>query len=315
MEKQPSLGILGIIKEALKTTTLRNGKPMLSILLFIIYYLSILEVCDYLLSEPVLEDMSFKLNKLVPADYNNPSILNGIIRDARLYCTLQIAGTVFSGSILLFFSVAAVYSTYESHTAKATSLNDAILGAIRRWNGVFVTFLYAVLISLGALVLFLLIYIIVQPLLVEAGAPKSGVDLAVLVSGLAVYVYLSALWVLSLVVSTLEEGRKGLCAICRALEVMKGKRFQTCWCLKLISILCSCGVLFLVWFLGSKMRGGQGDLAWRWRAIGVLQSWTLWLVELGEFVVFTVFYCELRKQHEGKGWQKGGVNAPIPSIC
>nr|GMD77047.1 Dual specificity protein kinase [Ipomoea batatas]GMD79025.1 Dual specificity protein kinase [Ipomoea batatas]GMD80223.1 Dual specificity protein kinase [Ipomoea batatas] len=290
VEKQSSVGILGIIKESLKTT-LRNGKPMLAILLFTLYFFSILEVGEYLLSKPIPRRLSAK-SKLSP--------------QAFWYYAFHYAKTAISCVVWLFLSMATIHTTSEAHAGKPRTIKDAIFSVKGMWKSVFLTLFYAALILIGALTIFWMLFQL-TPSLPVSDTVWSCVDIALAFIALVVLVYMLGISGLSLVVSAAEEGCEGLSAISRGGELVKGKKLQA-WILTLLYVLCILGVSLLSKFAKTKMIG-VGN--WTPHAVLVAINSAIWVISHFRFVVLTVFYHQL---HYTNLQPADPVYAPISTL-
>nr|XP_027066179.1 uncharacterized protein LOC113692043 [Coffea arabica] len=192
-------------------------------------YYSLLGFADNILLAPVLTDMVAK-SKLVPTDVRiskaEPILYKGIIKDVQYFLTYELVALFFSSLLLTFSLAASVHSTYEAYTAKVSSLKDMLLGTRGRFKRPWITILLMILIILASAAL-LFIFIGVTGVMTE-GPLLTVLDCTLLIFGVCYCIYISALWMLSLVVSVMEENLSGLKAIDKASELMKGKRLQGC---------------------------------------------------------------------------------------
>ncbi|CAK9139075.1 unnamed protein product [Ilex paraguariensis] len=191
---QASLGTLGILWAALRTSA-RNGKLLVSIMVYVSISFSVLAFFGHLALTPIVTDLSSKLAILETnrsIDDAEKTLKRGIIEHAHLFLLLESLILVFSCTILVISSVATISSSYEAYTAKVLTLEDMFLKIGRRWTRPVITSFYATLI-------------------------RAVCD-----------VYVAAVFLLSVVVSIVENDSGGLKAIDRATEIMKGKKLQGC---------------------------------------------------------------------------------------
>ncbi|KAD5317673.1 hypothetical protein E3N88_17619 [Mikania micrantha] len=194
--------------------------------------------------------------------------------------------------ISLVFLVATVSSSSEAYTAKVQNFTEMIIELKKSWKKPIVTSFYMVLFTMG---FFFVTFFCVGMVSILAGGSWAYVSYGVVGLSMAVsLIYISALWMLSLVVSVLEEVG-GLGAIVRAKEVMKGEKVKT---LLLV-------VLFYV---------AYGAVHWMTSAIVSLnlEQWSrmvisiamtnglLCALKLFSFVVFTIFYHEQKESCDEK---------------
>ncbi|KAJ0934312.1 hypothetical protein HanRHA438_Chr03g0105981 [Helianthus annuus] len=109
------------------------------------------------------------------------------------------------------------------------------------------------------------------------------------------YFYVATLWMVSLIVSVLEDGSTGLKAIGRASELMKGKRLQASLMMVLFAIAYGL-VIMMANFLISYNRSLTAELA---ITIPFTNGFYT-LLKLFMFVVYTVSYHEWKTSHEEK---------------
>lgn len=109
------------------------------------------------------------------------------------------------------------------------------------------------------------------------------------------YLYIAALWTLSIVVSVLEEGFDGVKAIGRATELMSGKKLQAF--LMMVPFVITYFVVGLMDdIIMSYNLNWSTEFACSIAFTHVLDCW----LRLFLFVMFTVFYHEQKTSHDEK---------------
>ncbi|KAA8522793.1 hypothetical protein F0562_009216 [Nyssa sinensis] len=258
-EPQPSLGILGILSEAFKVT-IRNGKLMVSIMLPVFLSFSLLVVGAHIALTPIVDDLSSKME-----------LLHKYIHGSEVDETIR-----------------RVTSSSESIAGKKLSLADMLLKIRGRWKGPIITSFYMTLISLSIPALFFIFTGFIS--VMTEGFSLVLLSLAMVILGAFCYLYVSSVWMLSLVVSVVEDDCSGLKAIDRAGELMKGKRLRGS-VLMLLLILTG-GIIYIASSIMMK-KVGKGN--WTHLVFGIPRIWLLCLVKLFMFVAYTVFYHECKK--------------------
>ncbi|MFS7917922.1 hypothetical protein Hanom_Chr03g00194901 [Helianthus anomalus] len=301
-QTQSSLGFFGIIRESIKTTS-RNGKILVTILLFVFLSFSQLDFAqDYILA-PVINDVVLQLAKHpnMVRDLTNrfdQTTYVGAFNDLREILLVKLLIMAISSIIMLFFLVATVSSSSEAYTAKVLGPKDILLKIKKSWKKPIATNFYMILLTLGIAFFYTLSIGITSILVVNSWAVWfiGAITLSIPVC----YFYVATLWMVSLIVSVLEDGSTGLKAIGRASELMKGKRLQASLMMVLFAIANGL-IVMMANFLTSYNRSLTAELAITIPFRNGFYS----LLELFMFVVYTVSYHEWKTSHEekeGKGF-------------
>ncbi|MFS7917908.1 hypothetical protein Hanom_Chr03g00194731 [Helianthus anomalus] len=301
-QPQSSLGFFGIIRESIKTTS-RNGKILVTILLFVFLSFSQLDFAQEYILAPVINDVVLQLAKHpnMVRDLTNrfdQTTYVGAFNDLREILLVKLLIMAISSIIMLFFLVATVSSSSEAYTAKVLGPKDIFLKIKKSWKKPIATNFYMILLTLGIAFFYTLSIGITSILVVNSWAVWfiGAITLSIPVC----YFYVATLWMVSLIVSVLEDGSTGLKAIGRASELMKGKRLQA----SLMMVLFAFAYGFIVMmanFLTSYNRSLTAELAITIPFRNGFYS----LLELFMFVVYTVSYHEWKTSHEekeGKGF-------------
>ncbi|KAF5813149.1 hypothetical protein HanPI659440_Chr03g0100871 [Helianthus annuus] len=226
-QPQSSLGFFGIIRESIKTTS-RNGKILVTILLFVFLSFSQLDFAQEDILAPVINDVVWQLkqpNMVRDISYRFDQITYaGAFNDLREYLLVKLLIMLISSIIMLFFLVATVSYSSEAYTAKISGPKDIFLKIKKGWKKPIVTSFYMILLTLSIALFYTLSIGITSILVVNSWAVWFIGDITLSIPVCCFYI--AALWMVSLIVSVLEDGSTGLKAIGRASELMKGKRQQ-----------------------------------------------------------------------------------------
>ncbi|KAF5813144.1 hypothetical protein HanRHA438_Chr03g0105941 [Helianthus annuus] len=301
-QPQSSLGFFGIIRESFKTTS-RNGKILVTILLFVFLSFSQLDFAQEYILAPVINDVVLQLAKHpnMVHDLTNrfdQTTYVGAFNDLREILLVKLLSMAVSSLIMLFFLIATVSSSSEAYTAKVLGPKDIFLKIKKSWKKPIVTSFYMILLTLGIALFYTLSIGITSILVVNSWAVWFiG---AITLSIPACYFYVATLWLVSLIVSVLEDGSNGLEAIGRASELMKGKRLQASLMMVLFAIAYGL-IVMMANFLTISNRSMTAELAITIPFRNGFYS----LLKLFMFVVYTVSYHEWKTSHEekeGKGF-------------
>ncbi|KAK1434770.1 hypothetical protein QVD17_00521 [Tagetes erecta] len=293
---KPQLGMFGLMKESLKTIK-TNGKLMLPLLLFVLLFFSYLECTQIYLIEPTRTDLASQLMQhpnlfqdfvinMHEAEYS------GALNDIRKFLYVKLVILTFSWMISLVFLVAIVSSSSQAYTTKVQNPSEMMMKIKQSWNKPLVTSFYIVLLTLGSIFVGIVsigvVYILAVGLWVYV---LYGV---VFLCSIVLWMYFTGLWVMSMVVSVLEEVG-GVDAIARGGELMKGGKVKAL----VVAVLFYVANGFVL-----SMRNAiisQNLENWRRMVVFVVLSHAFLLVlKLFVFVVFTVLYHEQKESCDEK---------------
>ncbi|XP_058113314.1 uncharacterized protein LOC131256439 [Magnolia sinica] len=304
-ESSRPLRVVGILKEALCLPT-RNGKLMLSIILLVLVPFCILALASNLVLTPVARDLIFKIAHFPKGDPNSPKvkeISDEIKEDIRLLLSFEAIFFVMMCIMALFSLVVTVHSTAMIYTGKSFTLNDlfSMMRIGGSWKRPMITSFYVSLISAayGLLIMGLSIFIVMA---------TDGVILTVLcsllgLSGSLFYVYLTAVWMLGLVISIVEEDCYGMKALGKAGELIRGRKLQG-FALMLLLYITTMAILVVYFCAMRVMKQMTAARLVTWAIVFCL----IWVVKLFMYVVNTVFYYECKKTNGGEN-----VYVPVPT--
>ncbi|CAH1449336.1 unnamed protein product [Lactuca virosa] len=303
---QTSLRFFEIVRESFKSTR-RNGKVLGPILVLVFVSFSLIDFAEKYVLAPVVKDFVLQLaehpNMVQDFTYNiDQTIYSSALNDIREIVLVKLLIKASSFILSLTFLVALVSSSSEAETAKVLDPKDLNLIILKRWNRPLVSSFYMILLTLGIFFLYFIAIGITTILAVNSWALlfAGAITLSIPVC----YFYMVALWIVSIVVSVLEEGFGGLKAIGSAVELIKGKRLQA----SLMMVVFSVAYGF-VHQIGNNI--GSNNLKMGTQlAIGIpLTNGLSCSLTLFMFVVYTVFYHEWKTIHDEK--ERKGFYLPI----
>ncbi|KAL4576319.1 hypothetical protein LXL04_012411 [Taraxacum kok-saghyz] len=281
------LGFFGILKESFKTTS-RNLEqlfyPML-LLLFLPYFQ--LDYAQVYMLARVAKDL--KLAKHSNMFHNFTYNYIDETTDVRDFVFVQLVIMAISSIVTLIVLIATVSSSSEAYTAKPLGLKYMFLKLKETWKRSLVTSFYMILLTLGIVFLYLISIVITSIFAENKWRVMFCGAITILI--LVCYFYVVAIWIVSMVVSVLEEGFEGIKAIGRAGELMKGKRLHASLMMVLFAVAYSL-VHLMAYVLESYNLSMFITISFR-------NGLFCWL-KLFMFVVYTVFYHEWKTSYEEK---------------
>lgn len=314
-EEKPALTILGILKESFKTT-LKNGKIILSIAFFMFIYYCFLSFSNHLMLEPFYSNLVLTCkDKCKRFNFHeiDPETRKSIIKIVRFIIIYELIIWAFSYLIQMIALSFVVLSTQEAYTSKLLSFKKIFLSIRTSWKRPLITSFWMFIISLVSIIFFLIVFGFIA--VFTEGTLSVYLVIGLVIFGVCFYIFLSVIWILSLVVSILEENNSsGIKAIERAREIMKGKKLQGC-VLMLILILVGVVIFYGTFPLLAMMTTHKSRLIKG--AIGVSEVWLFCLEKLFVFVVFTLFYNECKRSHHHHHpveEEKTSVYVPISNV-
>ena len=251
-----------------------------------VFLLSFLLQCSVnLLSVPLLEEILFELRYLDPY-FQSDDTMNTFLqildsKEFRCFIALQLVNLYFCFVIELYFLVTTVYFSSKAKTGEKVNIKDLFSKDGGRWKRPVITTFYMTPIS-NSLTLFYFMFIVLIVVMTRGYALVGLIFLASIL-GILGYLYVAAIWVLSLVVSILEDNSHGLKAIERAGELMKGKRVQGC-VIKLFLSLAS-GAIFMTLSFSRMVKNSENILN---GSVSVMIQ-VIFLTFLVRFLVFVMF--------------------------
>jgi hypothetical protein len=292
MEKQSSPTITGTFGKSLRATV-RNGKLLFSIMLFVYLFLSFLEFGGDFVMKPLLKDISLETpTKDLSENYNGLSdhFDESTLKALKILLLLKLGSLLLSGLALLFFIITTISSSSAAHTAKILTLKDTVLWVRRKWVPVFITTVYMSLITVAVFSTYFILLAVGLLMMHGIGSYRVKYGLLSLLGGVF-YVYLITVWVMSLVVTVVENKCSGLKAILRAGEILKGKRIKAC-IIMMMFVIVGTAIYTSCLFVAGKLWNEKSATASMGARLCTI--WSLSFVKLFLLVVYTVFYHECK---------------------
>ncbi|KAI3771974.1 hypothetical protein L6452_03147 [Arctium lappa] len=301
LKPQPSLGIFGILRESFKITN-RNRKLLFPVLVLVFLFFSQLNFAEIYLLQPVAKDFSLQLTNhpemLQDIGNNmNRAIYSDAINDIRKISMVKLSILTFNWIINLVFLITTVSSSSKAYTAKLLDPKEMISNITKSFKKLSDTSFSLVLITFGLVTLCFFSFGIISVLV--AGSWAAYLFYGVLSLSIpSLCFFISALWMMSMVVSVLEDVG-GLEAIVRAKQLTKGKRVQASLIMVLVVV-----VYGLVHLTTDALSSYNLD---KWSRLAVtipFGNGMICLLKLFVFVVFTIYYHERKvscEEKEGKG--------------
>ncbi|KAK1316408.1 hypothetical protein QJS10_CPA05g02296 [Acorus calamus] len=234
---------------------------------------------------PVTSDIDSKAALLPKEDPTSPEAketMNGLLRDSRELLRIELAFMVPFFIISLYSLVTVVYSSAVTYHDKPLTLGAMLSDIKWAWKGPAITSLY--IIAFTVAYLFVIVFsTTVSMLIIQGTAGIVLIAVVVLLTSLY-YVYLTAVWMVSLVASVLEEDCYGMGAIKKARELTKGRNLQGFALVLIVSVVS----LVVVALVNPKQVSGS-------MVQTVMAMFIGYLFKMFMFMVFTVFYYDCKK--------------------
>ncbi|KAL6012296.1 hypothetical protein ACLOJK_002775 [Asimina triloba] len=279
------MGIFGILREALKIM-FWHGKLVHSIVFLLPIPFSILFLCYQLGIQPLGTDLITKLRDLLGTDPGSPEYKQLLLQILLLrFSSFWLAS--FAVSVLS--SAATISASIADYLHKHVTVHELILALRRIWKRPTITFLWVTFFHFcWSLLLLASIYFLITTK-VDLIATIGILGLVAVVLGL-VPTYLTAIWMVGLVVSVAEDDYYGMRAFGKAGKIMEGRKLQGF----VISVLSVLVVSPFSVIMGLGMgKSNQSKVTQLAIELGVM--YVIQLVQMLWFVVYTVFYFECKK--------------------
>nr|XP_043619671.1 uncharacterized protein LOC122591468 [Erigeron canadensis] len=238
MELRKLIGIVEILKHLIKILP-RNGTRMavvtgVYIIVFPLFFVSNLSTI-----KPILTDLVSKalvLPSLDPQSLVFAQILVFVQKDVKNFLSLELV--FFLALILtsLFTQNAVILLTGSSYNDKKISQEDLMLRAPHSLFRLFVTSFHVTLLKIGFLFFGFVTLMVSTAMLSEYKFVSKVIFWLLVILFVSLYLHFSVVWVLSLVVSVLEECL-GIEALGKAGRLLKGKKLDGFFFNVLINVL------------------------------------------------------------------------------
>uniref|UniRef100_A0A1J3HBG1 Transmembrane protein n=1 Tax=Noccaea caerulescens TaxID=107243 RepID=A0A1J3HBG1_NOCCA len=277
----------GILNES-RTLFLKNKKLMFSVLVFPLLLNGLVYLFNVFAIKPEITNLINESSLSPTADPSSPEFIAHVMRifaDIRqLVASLYIFSTLHS-IINLLSVLVIVHASALTHENENIKIKDFPVFTLKSWKGPLVTSFYIFLFSLGYWSLF---FIILFPLLMFSSslyslAAKSG---ALLIIFVLFHSYLTIVWLLSMVISILEE-TYGIQALGKAAKIVKGMKLKL-FLLNLFFGLLSSGLVKILMLVDL-----QRSIAVTFTISLVLVT-SIFAVSMFQLVTYTVAYFQCK---------------------
>ncbi|KAI3444081.1 hypothetical protein Pfo_000746 [Paulownia fortunei] len=276
-------GFAVILKESIKLLC-KNGKLMVLVTTLSLVFSSIFFLFFDFSSFSLMRDMLAK-ESLIPISSSNSaefvSQLSGIKENFPHLLTVYVTFVLSYFTITFLSMMATVIVSAESYNSKNLSLKELSLGIVKSWTRPFLTGFYTTIFVIGYV---FFVISMATPLLVYSKTSILGAAVLFGVVAYIFYLYLSSVWIMSLVVSVVDQESCGIEALGKSAEIMKGQKMNG-FLLNIVFNLVSLGV-----YLGSKMIRGEKYWISDEKISGLFLVNCSCLVKILTFVAYTVLY-------------------------
>ncbi|XP_011070157.2 uncharacterized protein LOC105155871 [Sesamum indicum] len=282
---------LVILKESIKLLA-KNLKLTLFITTLSLLSSSIFFIVFDFSSLSLARDMLAKESLIPISSSNSAEFTTHLSRINHNFPYLLAVYVVFVLSYLIITltsTVAIIIVSSESYYNKSLSLTELSSRIAKSWTRTLVTGFYTTVFVIGY-VFFAISW--ASPFLASSSMSMLGAAVLLWAGAYGFYLYLCSVWILSLVVSVVDEDRScGVEALGRSAVVMKGQRVSAF----LVNVVC--GLITLGVFFGSRMTRGE-------KICGLVLVNGSCFVKIFTFVAYTVLYC----RGKGSGGQEIELN-------
>lgn len=309
MEFNKPSGFLGILKKSIKIMS-KNGRLLAIVTSIYLIIASFFFVWNMSTIKPIIFDFSMKavqLASLDPLGLPFSQDLASILKDIKLLLGIELAFFLALFLTSLFAQTAIILLTGVSYENKKIFPKDLMVRVPRSSIRLFITSFHVALLRVGY-IFFGFIVSMVPTIMVYGHKFLSKVMLWVLMIFLVtLYLYFSVVWLMSLVISVLEEC-SGIEALGKAGKLVKGKKLEG-FSLNLMFNLLSY-VFFDVLLKRSVVI--QSELTQAFFRFFLMSC--ICLIVVFELQAYTVFYFECKKSHGEEIELQGSVEySKIPN--
>lgn len=227
MEFRKLLGFLEILNKSIKIVS-KNGRLMVVVTSVYLIVYSLFFVLNLSSIKPIITDLITKgilLPSLDPQGLLFAQSLVTILKDVKTLVGVEIAFLLTLFVISLFAQNAIILVTGASCNDKKISNKDFISKVPRGLTRLFITSFHVTLLRVGFLYFGSVTLMVPTIMVSEYKIVYKMILWALIILVVTLYLYFSVVWVLSLVVSVLEEC-SGIEALGKAGRLVKGKKLE-----------------------------------------------------------------------------------------
>ncbi|XP_024965698.1 uncharacterized protein LOC112505889 [Cynara cardunculus var. scolymus] len=286
------LGFLDILKTSTKIMS-KNGKLVAMVTSIYLIISNLFFFLNISTIKPIISDFVTKATELPYLDPQGPfyyQVLDTIQKDVKTLLRVELAFILAFFITSMFVQVAIILLTGISYKDEKIFPKDLITRVLQALTRLFITCFHITLMKVGFLIFGFMALIFLTVMI-----PMHKIVLAVTIWVLVIlvsilFLYFSIVWVLSLVVSVLEEC-SGLEALGKAERLVKGKKLEGFLVFLLPTLLS-----FVFFQLSTKMNVvEQSELT---RAIlEFFLTSCMCLLGIFVFQAYTVLYFECKRNH------------------
>ncbi|CAA0837290.1 Unknown protein [Striga hermonthica] len=279
------LNFLVILKESIKLL-IKNGKIMALVTALSLFSFSVFSLLFDLPLSSLTQDMLAR-ESLIPILSSNSSEFSNYLSRIKnkfplLAPTLYIVLVVSYSLVTFLSSTATVIVSVESHKGNVNfSAKELCSSIMKSCIRPFVTGFYTTILVIGYVFLVLTIN---APLRMSSNMSTLGWAILFTFFAYVFYLYLSSVWILSLVVSVVDRDCSGIMALGRSAVIIKGQELSG-FLLNVVMNLASWGV-----YLGSMNIRSETHWIPNEKIKGLILVGFTCLVWVLTFVVYTVMY-------------------------
>ncbi|KAL8468838.1 hypothetical protein ACS0TY_031876 [Phlomoides rotata] len=217
-----------------------------------------------------------------PFQFIGPPALRG---DFAILFAVEFTFLLAISIISFFSSISTILVSAVSHTSKNLSLNELFSTILKTCTKPLITTFYVSCLSTGY---FVSVITLLVPLLMCPNRAALWVACLVGITACIFYLYLVVPWIISIVVSVVEESCYGLEALGKGAALVKGKRLHGF----LLNVFFN--LVFLILFQGYKTILGKNLSP---SVSLMLLTAAIPLVKIVQMVAYTVFYFQCKELH------------------
>lgn len=297
--KYIAMGFIAILKESIKVMG-KNGKLMASVttlsiisysIFFFIFFPSsnFFLIIDMLVKESMIPVLSSVISKLISDSTHADIILPHAFLPLYFIITfLSIITTV-------------TVSSYSCN-AKHLSVKELSSSIVKSWTRPLRTGFHTTILAVGyeSLVVYLAIPLLVYSLGSSNHFTRVVAVVVYSVAAGVVYLYVSGVWIMSLVVSVVDEDGGGIGALGKSAEILEGRKLDVFLLNVFFNIVCI--VALIGWWVVMELELEGGVKIWGWLLLVSFYC----LIRVFTFVGYTVLYFRGKE-----GWCYGELEVEL----
>ncbi|CAK9141225.1 unnamed protein product [Ilex paraguariensis] len=285
MEFYEVFSFVGILRESI-TLLSKNGKlkafvTTLSLLLYtLFFFLNIFSV------KPLI----FDLVEVVSGGSDLITLMAHVKDDLGILLVVEYIFICATLALALYTTTATIFISATSYCSTTMSIKDLVLKVARSWKRPFITGFYTTLLGIG----YISVLMVTTPTILMISdnlIASKAIVIIFAILGAILSLPLTAICVLALVISVMEEDCYGIEALGKAGKLVKGNRVQ-CFILSLLFMVAA-----LILYQCFRVVKNDELLGTSTILIGLFRIYSLYLVNMFQFMTYTVVYFRCKKNH------------------